>query len=147
MEDNLKTNENDEIKQKKDNNEIEKEDINENKDNINDEESNNLLIKKDKNVNENIINTKNEEIILTNNNKENIEVKNEQQVINNIKNENTIIGDYLITIQYTKYFKIPYFIFGNTVNFYCPFHGFKSKIINLSQIPTPPFGICISECK
>ena len=149
MEDNLKTNENDEIKEKKDNNEIKAENINENEDNINDEECNNLLIDKDKdkNENENIINTKNEEVILTNNNKENIEVKNEQQVNNNIKNENTIISDYLITIQYTKYFNIPYFIFGNMLNFYCPCHEFKSKVVNLSQIPTPPFGICISECK
>ena len=55
MEDNLKTNENDEIKEKKGNNEIKTEDINENEDNINDEECNNLLIDKDKNENENII--------------------------------------------------------------------------------------------
>ena len=159
MEDNLRANETDEIKDKKDNDEIKNEDINEikvninenkdnineNKDNINDEEDNNLLNEKDKN--ENIINAKNEEVILTKNNKENIDIKNEQQVNNNIKNENIIIGDYLITIQYTKYFKIPYFIFGNMVNFYCPCYKFKSKTINLSQIPTPPFGINIPECK
>ena len=154
MEDNLMENKDDEIKEIKDNDEVKKEeDIkeNENKDNIKDEECNNLLTEKDKNENENeeeFIKVKNEEVILTNNNnKENIEVKNEQQINNNTKNENGIIQDYLITIQYTKYFHIPYFIFGNMVNFYCPCYKFNSKIINLSQIPTPPFGINISECK
>ena len=100
-----------------------------------------------KKVSQNIINDKNEEIILTNNNKENIDVKIEPQVNNNTNNENMIIGDYLITIQYTKFFSIPYFIFGNMINFYCPCHKFKSKIINLSNMPTPPFGIITSECK
>lgn len=147
MEDNSKANKDDEIKEEKENNEIKNEEINENKENINDEECNNLLNEKDKNENENIINDKNEEIILTNNNKENIDVKIEPQVNNNTNNENMIIGDYLITIQYTKFFSIPYFIFGNMINFYCPCHKFKSKIINLSNMPTPPFGIITSECK
>ena len=142
-------NKSDEIKEIKDNNEIQKEeDIKENIDNIKDEECNNLLTEKDKNENEEeFIKAKNEEVILTNNNKENIDVKNEQQINNNTTNENAIIQDYLITIQYTKYFHIPYFIFGSMVNFYYPCYKFKSKIINLSQIPTPPFGINISECK
>ena len=149
MEDNLMENKDDEIKEIKDNDEAKKEeDIKENKDNIKDEECNNLLTEKDKNENEEeFIKVKSEEVILTNNNKENIEVKNEKQINNNTKNENGIIQDYLITIQYTKYFHIPYFIFGNMVNFYCPCYKFNSKIINLSQIPTPPFGINISECK
>lgn len=150
MEDNLIVNKDDEIKEIKDNDEIKKEeDIKESEDNIKDEECNNLLTEKDKNENEEeIIKVKNEEVILTNNNiKENIDVKNEQQINNNITNENAIIQDYLITIQYTKCFHIPYFIFGNMVNFYCPCYKFNSKIINLSQIPTPPFGINISECK
>jgi len=151
MEENLMENKDDEIKEIKDNDEIKKEeDIKENKDNLKDEdeECNNLLTEKDKNENEEeFIKVKNEEVILTNNNKENIDVKNEQQINNNTQNENAIIQDYLITIQYTKYFHIPYFIFGNMVNFYCPCYKFNSKIINLSQIPTPPFGINISECK
>jgi len=151
MEENLMENKDDEIKEIKDNDEIKKEeDIKENKDNLKDEdeECNNLLTEKDKNDNEEeFIKVKNEEVILTNNNKENIEVKNNQQINNNTQNENAIIQDYLITIQYTKYFHIPYFIFGNMVNFYCPCYKFNSKIINLSQIPTPPFGINISECK
>ena len=67
--------------------------------------------------------------------------------MNNIENEKNIIEDYLITIQYTKYFNIPYFIFGNMLNFYCPCYKFKTKIINLSKIPNPPFGIIIPECK
>ena len=151
MEENLMENKDDEIKEIKDNDEIKKEeDIKENKDNLKDEdeECNNLLTEKDKNDNEEeFIKVKNEEVVLTNNNKENIEVKNNQQINNNTQNENAIIQDYLITIQYTKYFHIPYFIFGNMVNFYCPCYKFNSKIINLSQIPTPPFGINISECK
>lgn len=151
MEENLMENKDDEIKEIKDNDEIKKEeDIKENKDNLKDEdeECNNLLTEKDKNENEEeFIKVKNEKVILTNNNKENIDVKNEQQINNNTQNENAIIQDYLITIQYTKYFHIPYFIFGNMVNFYCPCYKFNSKIINLSQIPTPPFGINISECK
>ena len=72
--------------------------------------------------------------------------------INNIKNiennnNNLVIGDYLITIQYTKIFHIPYFIFGNIFNFYCPCKKFNSQVINLSQMPTPPFGIVVNDCK
>ena len=68
---------------------------------------------------------------------------------NNIEsNENDlIIGDYIITIQYSKLFHIPYFKFGNMLNFYCPCYKFKSPEINLSQMPTPPFGIVTNQCK
>ena len=92
-------------------------------DNDNIEEDKNPLIKKD-----------NENIIKNGNNIEN--------------NENDlIIGDYIITIQYTKLFHIPYFKFGNMLNFYCPCYKFKSPEINLSQMPTPPFGIVTNQCK
>ena len=64
-----------------------------------------------------------------------------------IKDENIIVGDYLITIQYIKYLHLPYFIFGNILNFYYPCYKFKSNQIYLSQIPTPPFGIVITQCK
>ena len=92
------------------------------------------------------------------NKERNIKTKNSMNNINNntfinieenkkIKDENLIVGDYLITIQYTKYLHIPYFIFGNILNFYCPCYKFKSNQIYLSQMPTPPFGIVITQCK
>ena len=43
--------------------------------------------------------------------------------------------DYLITIQYTKYFNIPYFIFSKIIHLYFPCTKFQMGQINLSQIP------------
>ena len=63
------------------------------------------------------------------------------------KNLNLIIGDYLITIKKSKLLHIPYFTFGNVLNFYFFCQNFKSDKIKLSQMPTPPFGIIIEECK
>lgn len=67
--------------------------------------------------------------------------------INNNENEKKIICDYVMTIQYTKFMKIPYFIFGNIINIYFPGYKFESQQINLSQIPTPPFTITKNGCK
>ena len=100
-------------------------------DNINDIEEKEFKIKEPF-LNDNVQNWNNEQI-------NNINIKN--------NNNNLVIGDYIITIQYTKLFHIPYFIFGNIFNFYCPCKKFKSEKINLSQIPTPPFGIVITDCK
>ena len=124
------------------------------------EESKQLLIEKDKNEDINIINKdinneqKKESLI---NNKEIIEIKSDNDnhdIPKNIKNEqnlennpNLMITDYLITIQYSKVFHIPYFIFGNMLNFYFPFHKFEKKVINLSQMPTPTFAIVITQYK
>ena len=120
---------------------------NEGSDEIKNEEDNKkLLIEEDnKNINiknsDNYINKQNTETLLS---KDNIINTN-----NNIENENknVIISDYIISIQYSKILHIPYFIFGNMLFFFCPCYKFKSEIINLSQMPTPPFGIVISECK
>ena len=107
-----------------------------------------------------------EEILHLLNNKDNneglnnIEYKNDnnyqiKEFILKVNNEKTIkdenlkkrIEDYIITIQYTKLFRFPYFIFGNIINLYFPCHKFKSKKVNLSQMPTPPFTIIIKKCK
>ena len=146
------------IEEKMDN-EIDKNE--DNKENNEEEESNKLLNEEEKNndINSNNINEENKV-----NNNENME--NKQNIIdttnntnNNLiinpntntntenKNGNLIIGDYLITIQYSKLLHIPYFKFGNMLHFYCPCFKFKSNKITLSQMPTPPFGINTAECK
>lgn len=134
-----------------------------NKENNEEEESNKLLNEEEKNnfINGNNINVENKEPIVNNN--ENME--NKQNIINTMNNNNNliinsntntntaningnlIIGDYLITIQYTKLLHIPYFKFGNMLHFYCPCFKFKSNKITLSQMPTPPFGINTEQCK
>ena len=108
---------------------ITKEDINEQKEIIQDNDNNEI---KNENKNE----TNNENIIQTN---------NEDNKGENDKNK--VITDYLITIQYSKCLKIPYFKFGNVLNFYCPFTKFESNSINLSQMPRPPFIINFKDCK
>ena len=124
----------------------------------NEEENDKLLNERDKvqdidkNLNDKTTVDENKEILInTNNDNQNIEITkdevNKENIINNKNNNNLIIKDYLITIQYTKFFHIPYFIFGNVLNFYCPCHKFNSQPINLSQMPTPPFGIVLTECK
>ena len=121
-------------------------------------EENKLLLENNKN--DNINDNKNEKINDTeekefkigepflNDNAKNWNNGPINNINNNIENNNNlVIGDYLITIQYTKMFHIPYFIFGNIFNFYCPCKKFKSPVINLSQIPTPPFGVVLTDCK
>ena len=121
----------------------------------NEEEENNNLIPENDNDNK----------IEINNNENNIEQKEEKNTetmnYNNIntnlninpqenkekKDENLIVGDYLITMQYTKFLHLPYFKFGNIFNFYYPCYKFKSNQIYLSQMPTPPFGIVVTQCK
>ena len=101
---------------------------------INTNKNNNLEPKKERNIeSKNSMNNKN------------ININCEES--KKIKDENIIVGDYLITIQYIKYLHLPYFIFGNILNFYYPCYKFKSNQIYLSQIPTPPFGIVITQCK
>ena len=118
--------------------------------NKNDNKNNNINDNINENINDNINDIEEKEFKI----KEpflNDNVKNwNNEQINNIKienNNNVVIGDYIITIQYTKLFHIPYFIFGNIFNFYCPCKKFNSEKINLSQIPTPPFGIVLTDCK
>lgn len=115
---------------------------------IEEEEIINLLKGKENTTEKNLeeINQQNKESPLIN--IEDSHKTNKDEIINdNNENKYKIIGDYIITIQYTKTFKIPYFIFGNIVNFYCPFHKFEAEQVNLSQISTPPFTITLSECK
>ena len=118
--------------------------------NGNNEKDKNNLINNENDINENKINNNNIEedknplIEKDNENNEN-SIKNGNNIENNEKD--LIIGDYIITIQYTKLFHIPYFKFGNIVNFYFPCYKFKSAEINLSEMPTPPFGIVTSQCK
>ena len=100
------------------------------------EEQENLIIK------ETIINDNNDERILPNDENTNL----------NINNQNVITGqrevfDYLITIQYSKFLCIPYFIFRNIFYFYFPFKKFASNQIKLSEMPTPPLAVIRSECK
>ena len=121
--------------------------INTNEDNKenNFEENNKLLLENenDKLKEDNNINENNENIISTNSNNNNNIQNNGIQNNNN----NMVIGDYLITMQYTKFLRIPYFKFGNIIHFYCPYYKFKSPKIALSQLPNPPFGIIKKECK
>ena len=138
----------------------EEEQINSNKEDIeieNKEDESNKLLSQDDNNNQIEINTNNTEQKQENN----IEAITNTNTNNNInsniienpeentekKDENLIIGDYLITIQYTKFLQLPYFKFGNIFNFYCPCYKFKSNQVYLSQMPTPPFGIIMTDCK
>lgn len=123
---------------------------NEGSDEVKNEEDKKKLLKEEENKNINNINIKDSEIYINNKNTETLLKKDDINTNNNIENkenENLIIGDYLMTIQYSKILHIPYFIFGNMLFFFCPCYKFKSEIINLSQMPTPPFGIVITECK
>ena len=134
-----------EIINSKDNNENKKEENNQ-EDNMNDivlnskpEKEETLLNKnKDKDKDNNIPENAIEEKIILNNN---VYVNEEYQ------NKNTMITDYIIKIQYSKFLHIPYFIFGNVLHLYCPCHKFKSERINLSKMPTPPFAISLNGCK
>ena len=119
------------------NNEIEKDNIkselinqnaneNENKEQNNDVENNNDI--QQQNINTNIkgeINTYKD-----NQNKEYIPSK---------------LIDYLITIKYSKFFHIPYFVFRNLFIFYFPCTSFPSNPMKLSEMPTPPFVVIRSE--
>ncbi len=115
--------------------------------NTTEEENKNLLFEKGKNEDLNDIQNKynSQEIkksLLKNDNDKDEFNKNDIE-----KEKNTIITDYLITIQYTKYFNIPYFIFSKIIHLYFPCTKFQMGQINLSQIPTPPFAIVTEGCK
>ena len=158
------------------NNIIEEEEKNENNNkknsNINEEEKENLI--KQKENNERVSNNSNEEekdkllyqkenggkindininikdkihAPFLNNNNDNTKINKQEIINNNYENENKIITDYIITIQYTKLLKIPYFIFANIIHFYFPCYKFKSFEIKLSEISTPPFALITTECK
>jgi hypothetical protein len=121
------------------------------------EENNNLLSEKENN--KGTINSKNnidnnqeeikESLLKNNPDNNNIDkIINEESIKKSKETSNeTVITDYLITIQYTKYFKIPYFIFSKIIHFYFPCTKFQSGQINLSQIQTPPFAIVTEGCK
>ena len=111
------------------------------------DEDNNLLTKNDYKNNDEQKGENNKEVLNSNNNKINTNFIINPEEKNEIKDENLMVGDYLITILYTKYLHIPYFIFGNIFNFYFPCKKFKSNQIYLSQMPTPPFGIVMTQCK
>ena len=121
------------------------------------EENNNLLSEKENdegtnNFKNNIDNNQKEikESLLKNNpDNNNIDkIINEESIKKSKENSNeTVVTDYLITIQYTKYFKIPYFIFSKIIHFYFPCTKFQPGQINLSQIQTPPFAIVTEGCK
>ena len=127
-----------EINNKVDNNDI-NEDINEN-----------LLEEKENNEKMNLKKPKEyiKETLLNNNDDYNKDIQ-EENISNNInnKNENKIITDYIITIQYTKLLKIPYFIFADIIHFYFSCQKFNEKEIKLSEISTPPFAVITKECK
>ena len=111
------------------------------------DEDNNLLPKNDDKNNDEQKEESNKEVLNSNNNNINTNSIINPEEKNEIKDENLMVGDYLITILYTKYLHIPYFIFGNIFNFYFPCKKFKSNQIYLSQMPTPPFGIVMTQCK
>ena len=58
----------------------------------------------------------------------NLELKHLNQTIGNsqIDEEKNIISNRTIDINESKFFKIPYFYFGNTLNFYFPYTNIKS---------------------
>ena len=121
----------------------------ENKKIKNSEEDNLLDVDK---KNENTDNTKEiNEPLLTNNMDDKNNIQNESAKMNNNVNQNTnnnsIISDYIVKMQYTKLFKIPYFPFHQVTNIYFPCTKFNSEKIYLSQIQTPPFVIAKSGCK
>ncbi len=71
----------------------------------------------------------------------NLELKQLNDTKNNIKitdEEKNIIKNREIEIYETRFLKIPYFYFGNTLNFYCPFtkilsEEFKYPIFSLGN--------------
>ena len=134
------------------NNEIEKDNIKSTLLNENEKEKENnekineeILIKENSNNN---INTEN--AILPENDKEKGDIINTNTNINiNTYNDNQNKNetfDHLITIKYSKIFRIPYFIFGGVFHFYFPCKSFPSNPIKLSEMPTPPFAVIRSEC-
>ena len=120
--------------------------------NVNEEEKDNLIYQKENTENLNDININFKEKIqapFLNNNEDNTKIIKEEiiRTNNNYENENKIITDYIITIQYTKILKIPYFIFADIIHFYFPYYKFKSIEMKLSEISTPPFALITKECK
>lgn len=120
------------------------------------EENNNLLSEKENDEGTNNFKTNidtnqkeiKESLLKNNPDNNNDKIINEESIKKSKENSNeTVITDYLITIQYTKYFKIPYFIFSKIIHFYFPCTKFQSGQINLSQIQTPPFAIVTEGCK
>lgn len=117
------------------------------------------LINQNSNSNENQNENKNENKEQNNDIKNNNDVQQENININtNIKTEtNTYIDnqnkeyipskltDYLITINYSKFLHIPFFIFRNLFIFYFPCQSFPSNPMKLSEMPTPPFVVIRSE--
>ena len=132
------------------NNEIEKDNIKSTLLNENEKEKENnekineeILIKENSNNN---INTAN--AILPENDKEKGDIINTNintNTYNDNQNKNETF-DHLITIKYSKIFRIPYFIFGGVFHFYFPCKSFPSNPIKLSEMPTPPFAVIRSEC-
>ena len=132
------------------NNEIEKDNIKSTLLNENEKEKENnekineeILIKENSNNN---INTEN--AILPENDKEKgyiINTNINTNTYNDNQNKNETF-DHLITIKYSKIFRIPYFIFGGVFHFYFPCKSFPSNPIKLSEMPTPPFAVIRSEC-
>ena len=119
--------------------------------NLNEEQKENLIEKKENDEKLNEIKAKEEdkEPLLNNKDNNNKDIKEEIIIRNEInnENENKIITDYIITIQYTKFLKIPYFIFADIIHFYFPYQKFNLKEIKLSEISTPPFAVVTKECK
>ena len=130
-----------EIINTKDNTENKEEEINK-QDNIND-----IALNSKKEYEETLLNKDKEDNIPENSNEEKINLNNNVYVNEEYQNKNTMITDYIIKIQYSKFLHIPYFIFGNVLHLYCPCYKFKSEKINLSKMPTPPFAITINGCK
>ena len=132
------------------NNEIEKDNIKSTLLNENEKEKENnekineeILIKENSNNN---INTEN--AILPENDKEKGDIINTNintNTYNDNQNKNETF-DHLITIKYSKIFRIPYFRFGGVFHFYFPCKSFPSNPIKLSEMPTPPFAVIRSEC-
>ena len=130
-----------EIINSKDNTENKEEEINK-QDNMND-----IALNSKKEYEEALLNKDKEDNIPENSNEEKINLNNNVYVNEEYQNKNTMITDYIIKIQYSKFLHIPYFIFGNVLHLYCPCYKFKSEKINLSKMPTPPFAITINGCK
>ena len=130
-----------EIIKNKDNTENKEEEINK-QDNMND-----IALNSKKEYEEALLNKDKEDNIPENSNEEKINLNNNVYVNEEYQNKNTMITDYIIKIQYSKFLHIPYFIFGNVLHLYCPCYKFKSEKINLSKMPTPPFAITINGCK
>jgi len=130
-----------EIINSKDNTENKEEEINK-QDNMND-----IALNSKKEYEEALLNKDKEDNIPENSNEKKINLNNNVYVNEEYQNKNTMITDYIIKIQYSKFLHIPYFIFGNVLHLYCPCYKFKSEKINLSKMPTPPFAITINGCK